>query len=160
MPSSCGWVAKLSWFFSSKPSLPSIKPRRRKTMNRQKLLRYALITFGLVFTVGLLPMTLIFPGSWMWEPRHAEYEQMILAVYAVLGIFLLRAARRPADHASLIAFTAWSSLVHGGVMLVQALVDPSEHANLCGDIPALLLVGALFLWLGPKTGAAAADATS
>lgn len=121
-------------------------------MNRQQLLRYALITFGIVFTIGLLPMTILFPGGWMWEPRQTEYEQMILAIYAVLGIFLLRAAKEPSAHASLISFTAWSSLAHGGVMLAQALVDPAEHANLCGDVPALILVGVLFLWLGPKAG--------
>lgn len=123
-------------------------------MDRQRWLRVALIGFGLVFTLGLLPLTLLLPGGWMWEPRQAEYEQMILAIYAVLGVFLLRAARAPAAHASLISFTAWSSLVHGGVMLVQALRDPSEHANLCGDVPALFLVGALLLWLGPRPPAA------
>jgi len=117
---------------------------------REKYLRIALIVFGLVFLVGLLPMTLIFPDSWMWEPRHAEYEQMILAVYAVLGIFLLKAAKDPSKHRSLIAFTAWSSLVHGALMLVQALQDPTEHANLCGDVPALVAVGVLFLWLAPR----------
>lgn len=54
---------------------------------------------------------------------------------------------------ALIASTAWSSLAHGGVMLAQALGDPTEHANLHGDIPALILVGTLFLWLGPGTPA-------
>ena len=118
-------------------------------MDKQKWLRFALLTFGIVFTVGLLPMTMLFPDSWMWDPRQKEYEQMILAFYAVLGIFLLRAAKRPSAHASLISFAAWSSLVHGGVMLVQALADPTEYPNLYGDVPALILVGALFLWLGP-----------
>lgn len=128
------------------------------SLNQNKWLRIALIVFGLVFTLGLLPMTVLFPGAWMWEPRQSEYEQMILAVYAVLGIFLLRAAREPAAHASLISFTAWSSLAHGAVMLAQAVADPAEHANLHGDIPALFLVGALFLWLGPKPGASAQQA--
>ncbi|NND02990.1 MAG: hypothetical protein HKN91_09400 [Acidimicrobiia bacterium] len=117
---------------------------------RTKYLRIALIVFGLVFLVGLLPMTMLFPGGWMWEPRHSEYEQMILAVYAVLGIFLLRAAKNPSEHKSLIAFAAWSSLAHGVVMLFQALRDPVETPNLYGDIPALIVVGILFLWLAPK----------
>ncbi|MDH3523427.1 MAG: hypothetical protein OES32_07545 [Acidobacteriota bacterium] len=118
--------------------------------SREKYLKLALVVFGIVFLVGLLPMTMLFPGGWMWEPRQSEYEQMILGIYAVLGIFLLLAARSPAQHKSLIAFAAWSSLVHGGIMLVQALRDSSEHANLYGDIPALILVGVIFLWLAPR----------
>ena len=117
---------------------------------QEKALKIALVAVGLIFLVGLLPMTMLFPASWMWEPRHSEYEQMIIAVYAVLGIFLLKAAKQPAEHKSLIDFTAWSSLVHGGVMLVQALRDSTDHANLHGDVPALIAVGLLFLWLGPR----------
>lgn len=120
------------------------------TAAREKALRIALIVFGAIFLVGLLPLTMYLPDSWMWEPRQPEYEQMILVIYAVLGIFLLRAASDPPAHRSLIAFTAWSSLAHGGVMLVQALRDPAEQANLFGDVPALLLVGVVFLWLAPR----------
>ena len=117
---------------------------------RTKFLKIALTVFGIVFTFGLLPMTLLFPGGGMWEPRQPEYEQMILAVYAVLGIFMLRATKNPIEHKSLISFVAWSSLVHGLVMLVQALRDSTEHANLCGDVPALVAVGVLFISLAPR----------
>ena len=65
---------------------------------------------------------------------------MIIGIYATLGIFLVRAARCPADHQSLIWFTVWSSLVHAGIMLVQAIHDPMERGHLIGDIPALCLV--------------------
>jgi hypothetical protein len=41
---------------------------------------------------------------------------------------------------SLIGFTIWSSIVHGRIMLIQALVDETERANLLGDDPALLPV--------------------
>lgn len=40
---------------------------------------------------------------------------MILGVYATLGIFLLLASRNPSANRSLIAFTAWSSLVHAAI---------------------------------------------
>jgi hypothetical protein len=33
-------------------------------------------------------------------------------------------------HASLIWFTIWSSIVHGGIMLIQAIADETERANL------------------------------
>jgi hypothetical protein len=59
---------------------------------------------------------------------------MILGVYSTLGVFLLIAARRPAENRSLIAFTAWSSLVHAGIMTVQALQNTAEHGHLLGDV--------------------------
>jgi hypothetical protein len=110
-------------------------------------LRIALLVVGMIFLVGLLPLTMIWPAGFMWEPRQSEYEQMIIGVYAVLGIFLIRASKNPAQNASLIWFTAWSSLVHGLIMLWQALKDPVEKANMFGDVPALILIGIVLMLL-------------
>jgi hypothetical protein len=110
-------------------------------------LRIALLVVGMIFLVGLLPLTMIWPAGFMWEPRQSEYEQMIIGVYAVLGIFLIRASKDPAQNASLIWFTAWSSLVHGLIMLWQALKDPVEKANMFGDVPALILIGIVLMLL-------------
>jgi hypothetical protein len=109
-------------------------------MNQDKPLRIALLIVGLIFLVGLLPLTMIWPAGFMWEPRQSEYEQMIIGVYAVLGLFLIIASRDPALHRSLIWFTVWSSLIHGLIMLAQALRDPLERPNLMGDVPALILI--------------------
>jgi hypothetical protein len=49
----------------------------------------------------------------------------------------------------LIAFTAWSSLVHAGIMAVQAFQNASERGHLVGDIPALLIVGVALILLAP-----------
>ena len=65
---------------------------------------------------------------------------MILAIYATLGVFLLRAAKAPLKHLSLIWFTVWSSVAHGLVMAVQALRDPTERGHLPGDVAVLLVV--------------------
>ena len=92
----------------------------------------------------------LWPSGWGWEPRQPEYEQMILGVYATLGIFLVLAAKNPLEHRSLISFTIWSSLVHAVVMLVQALRDPAETGHLIGDIPALFLVAIVLWFLLPK----------
>jgi len=127
-----------------------------ETAGHDKTLRIALIAVGLVYLFGLYPMTVIWPDGFMWMPRQAEYEQMILATFAVLGVFLLLASRAPAEHRSLIGFAAWSSLVHGLVMLVQALRDPMERANMYGDIPALILVGVALLVLN-RTSAPRAE---
>jgi hypothetical protein len=82
-------------------------------------------------------------------PNQPEYEQMILGVYATLGIFLLLAARNPSANRSLIAFTAWSSLVHAAIMAVQAFQMAGERGHLFGDVPALVIVGVALLALAP-----------
>lgn len=123
---------------------------------QDKALRIVLIAVGLVYVFGLYPMTILWPDGFMWMPRQAEYEQMILATFAVLGVFLLVASRAPSEHRSLIGFAAWSSLIHGLVMLVQAMRDPTEQPNMFGDIPSLILVGAVLLLLNRKSMASPA----
>jgi hypothetical protein len=99
---------------------------------------------GLIFIFGIYPlMSVMWPSGWRWQPNQPEYEQMILGIYATLGVFLLMASRNPLQHLSLIWFTVWSSLVHAGIMAVQALQAPAEHGHLLGDVPALLIVALL-----------------
>ena len=121
--------------------------------NDQKLkyLKIALYVFGIFFIFGIYTMMMwIWPSGWGWTPRQPEYEQMIIGVYATLGVFLILAAKNPMEHRSLIWFTIWSSIVHGGIMLVQAIVDETERMNLLGDVPALFLVAAIFWYLMPN----------
>lgn len=119
-------------------------------MNRERILRAVLVAVGLIFLFGVYPLMMyLWPSGWRWQPNQPEYEQMILGLYATLGIFLLMAARNPSEHRSLIAFTAWSSLVHGGIMTLQALRSPGEHGHLLGDVPALVIVGVVLIALAP-----------
>jgi hypothetical protein len=118
---------------------------------KQKYLKISLVVFGITFIAGIYVMvTWVWPSGWSWTPRQPEYEQMIMGVYATLGVFLIRAAKDPLANASLIWFTVWSSIVHGGIMLVQAIVDETERANLLGDIPGLFLVAFVLWYLMPK----------
>ena len=124
---------------------------------RLRYLKIALRLFGLFFIFGVYPMIeWIFPEGFGWTPRQHEYEQMIMGVYATLAVFLILAARNPLAHASLIWFAVWSSVVHGGIMLIQAIVDESERMNLAGDIPALFLVAIVLAYLMPRERAARA----
>ena len=66
-------------------------------------------------------------------------------------MFLLIASGNPAKHTSLIWFTVWSSLVHAGVMAVQAFGDPMERGHLIGDVPALIVVAIALAVLTPRT---------
>jgi hypothetical protein len=123
-------------------------------MQQDEKLKYmtvALYAIGVIFIVGVPAMMMwIWPSGWGWTPPQPEYEQMIMGVYATLGVFLILAAKDPLAHASLIWFTVWSSIVHGGIMLVQAIVDETDRANLLGDVPALFLVAIVLWYLMPK----------
>lgn len=122
-------------------------------------LRVALIVVGLAFAVGIYPLTILWPSGWAWHTGGPSmYLQMILGVYATLGVFLLLAARRPLANVSLIWFTVWSSLVHGGIMAAQALMYPEHRGHLYGDVPALLLFAVVLavLTLKAEKGAALA----
>jgi hypothetical protein len=98
----------------------------------------------------LYPLMRLWPSGWAWSPSQHEYELMMAGIYATLGVFLLIAARKPEAHTSLIWFTVWSSVVHGGIMAVQALVDSTEHGHLVGDVPALFIIAAALAALTPR----------
>ena len=118
---------------------------------RVRALRVVLIAVGLIFIVGVYPLMMAWwPSGWRWNPNQPEYEQMILGVYATLGVFLLIASRDPLKNRSLIWFTVWSSLVHGGIMAMQALKMPVEHGHLLGDVPALIVVAVVLAILTPR----------
>ncbi len=114
-------------------------------------LRVALVVIGIVFIFGIYPLTILWPSGWTWHMSgHSTYLQMILGIYATLGVFLLLAVRNPLKHLSLIWFTVWSSFVHGGIMAVQSLVYPEHRGHLLGDVPALLLIAVVLTLLTPR----------
>jgi hypothetical protein len=81
---------------------------------------------------------------------------MIIGIYATLGVFLLIASRNPEAHKSIIWFTVWSSVVHGGIMAVQSLTDTAERGHLMGDVPALFLIAIILAVLMPRAAQARA----
>jgi len=74
---------------------------------RAKHLQVALIVFGLIFLLGVYPLTVLWPAGWAWHHGRSEYLEMIIAIYATLGVFLLFASRNPERHVS---------LAHGGAI--------------------------------------------
>ncbi|MFN8490685.1 MAG: DUF6632 domain-containing protein [Caldilineaceae bacterium] len=120
-------------------------------MNTQlRYLRIALVAVGLIFTLAIYPLTILWPDGWIWHTGHSDYIWMILGVYATLGIFLLLAARDPQEHTSLIWFTVWSSVVHAVVMAAEAIWQPMHMGHLLGDVPALLIVAVVLAVLMPR----------
>ena len=118
--------------------------------DRLKYLQFALRTFAVVFVFGVYPLTVLWPSGWSWHAGQSEYLQMIIAIYATVGVFLWLAARNPSRHVSLISFTIWSSIVHGATMAVQSIANAQHFGHLYGDVPALFLVAAVLSWLSPR----------
>jgi hypothetical protein len=118
---------------------------------KERLLKISLVAFGVIFML-VYPVGLVWPAGWVWHAGQGEYYlQMICAVYAVLGIFLIMAARDPQRNRSLIAFTVWSSAAHAAVMAVQAMTDGHEMGHMLGDVPALFLVAIVLGYLSFET---------
>ncbi|HXJ85711.1 MAG TPA: DUF6632 domain-containing protein [Candidatus Binatia bacterium] len=111
-------------------------------MTRKRILQVVLGIVGSLFLIGIYALT-------QWNKQHV-FDQMLGSVYATLGVFLLLAIRNPSAHCSLIAFTAWSSLVHGGVMAVQAIENLIPRADLLRAVLPLVLVGVLLIVLAPE----------
>lgn len=109
-------------------------------MIRERALKAVLVLIGLLFTAAVYPVV----GMRLDD----QALRMMLSVYATLGIFLLLAARNPAEHRSLIAFTAWSSFAHAGLMAVQVynnLIARSEGVG----VLVLAVVGVVLIALAP-----------
>jgi hypothetical protein len=119
-------------------------------IDRSKPLRIALLVFGSICLFGFYPLTVLWPAGWAWHHGRSEYLEMIIGLYATLGVFLLMASRHPQRHLSLIAFTIWSSIVHGTVMAAQAVANPAHVDHLIGDVPALFIVALVLGWLCPR----------
>ena len=117
-------------------------------------LRVALVVVGVIFVIGIYPLTIIWPSGWAWHTGQSHYLQMILGIYATLGVFLLLAVRNPLANLSLIWFTVWSSIVHGGIMAVQAATNSQHRGHLWGDVPALFVVAIILALLTPRGAAA------
>jgi hypothetical protein len=133
-----------------------MEERKMSDANRRLYLRIALIVFGLTFILGIYPLGIVWASGWAWGQGHSHYLMMIIGIYATLGVFLLIASRNPEAHKSIIWFTVWSSVVHGGIMAVQSLTDTAERGHLMGDVPALFLIAIILAVLMPRTAQARA----
>src|SRR3954466_1825754 len=110
---------------------------------RLQALKVVLVVVGIISIVGVYPLMIVWPSGWAWHQGYSDYPLMIVGIYATLGVFLLRAARAPLEHLSLIWFTVWSSVVHGAIMTWQSLAHAGHRGHLLGDVPALFILAAL-----------------
>jgi len=109
-------------------------------MRGERALKVVLVVVGLLFVAGVYPL-LMFVRQ---EPALA----MMLSLYVTLGIFLLLAAGNPSANRSLIAFTAWSSFAHAGLMVVQAFRNFIPRTELLG-VALFVVIGVTLIVLAP-----------
>lgn len=118
---------------------------------REKALSVVMVAVGVIFIFGIYTLGLVWPSGWVWhEGGQSNYLQMIIGVYATLGVFLILGARNPREARPIIWFTVWSSVVHGAIMGVQAMNGAHDHGHLIGDVPALLIVAVALAVLAPR----------
>ena len=106
----------------------------------ERALKIVLVLVGLLFLAAVYPL---------WRLQLDPSEQMLGGVYAALGVFLLLALRNLSANRSLIAFTAWSSLVHAAIMAVQAFHNVIPRADLLHAVLPLAIVGVALVVLAP-----------
>ena len=119
-------------------------------MKRERLTQIVLVIVGLLNLpqIYLLFMDL-WHSSWILEGKP-EVGPMFLSFFIPVGVFLLLAARRPAEHRSLIALVAWWNIAHGVVMGIQTVEDrihgvPRDFT----DVVVVIAIGGVLLALLP-----------
>ncbi len=123
-------------------------------MNREIALKIVLALVGLLFVVMVWPLVLFL--------REEPALSMMMSLYVTLGVFLLLAIRNPSGSRSVIAFTAWSSLVHAVVMGTQAARGMVDRGELIG-VAVLALIGIALIALAPakqRSGGVATESAS
>ena len=66
---------------------------------RLKYSKITLVFTGAFCAVGVYTLTILWPSGWAWHAEgHSLYLQMIMGIYATLGVFLIIAARNPLEH--------------------------------------------------------------
>ena len=107
--------------------------------------------------VGLFYLALLYPlysdlwhSHWLLEVNNNECEPMFLSLFVGLGFFLLLTVRNPSAHRSLIAFAAWSALLHGSVMTIQTVEAWSHgiHRDY-KDVVIAFVIGVVLLAITP-----------
>jgi hypothetical protein len=94
-------------------------------------------------------------------PRDASLVWLALATACrdTLGIYLLLTVRKPSAHRSLIAFTAWSSVLHATVMAVQTMRGAIPRIDLLRAVLPMFVIGVALIVLAPVKQPEASAAT-
>jgi hypothetical protein len=119
-------------------------------VKRKRLTQIVLVIVGLLNLAQIYFLFMdLWHSAWLLEGKN-ECGPMFLSFFIPVGVFLLIAARRPSEHRSMIALTAWWNISHGGVMAIQT-VEARMHGvpRSFSDVIAVLLIGVVLLAVLP-----------
>jgi hypothetical protein len=110
----------------------------------------SLLLFGSLFLLTVIDAPIMQEGGALrllrWDVLSKHVELMLEGIYIVWAIFMLLAARKPLAYLSFINFTLWANLVHGLIMIPQAMMLEGFMYKMFSDV-AYCLVLAAGLWL-------------
>ena len=114
----------------------------------QRFLPTAMRLYGLCFALAPASFYWI-PAAGRWEPFNVSYERMFTALFFAWGLCLFWAAEAPAENRAIVRFSALQGILHGGVMLYDAIALPGHLSHLAGDVLLHLSAG-IILGLGGR----------
>lgn len=122
-----------------------------------KITSLLLRVYGLGLVVGMPTLFFLWPPGFQWGSHPESYHDplspyvfMLGCMYVSLGIILLRSAKQPEKHTSIIDYTIISSILHGALMVVQSFIESHEFWHLAGDVPLLFLMAITLIIWHPK----------
>ena len=128
-------------------------------MKRERTLQVVLVVVGLLYSFwGYLLFDSLWHSNWLNGHGltsihgHNDVMPMFLSLNTVLGVFLLLAVKHPAEHRSVIAYGAWSSLAHAFTMTIQsaeAWAHGMHRKDSPQDIVIFVVIGVALLVLLP-----------
>ncbi len=125
------------------------------------------VTQIVLVIVGLFNLAMIYflyldlrHSSWLLEQNN-ECEPMFLSFFIPVGVFLLLAARRPAEYRSMLALAAWWNICHAAVMAIQSMEARMHgvHREFT-DVVLFAVIGAVLLALLPAKREAMASSVA
>ncbi len=118
---------------------------RRSIKWRERALRVVLLFVGLFFSAAIIPLI-----GGLRDPAGSDTgDTMMMSLYATLGVFLLIAVRRPAEHRGIIAFAGWANIAHAVTMSIQALEIPPHHSDFLIGSALIAVIAVVLLVLMP-----------
>lgn len=122
----------------------------------------SILIFGTIFVGYAVQLPAFAYGGalhWLvWDDLPGHVALMLASIYLTWAVYVLLAARKPAEYRSFLDFTMWANLVHGLVMIPGAFEHP-YHSKLFTDIPWILLLSLAIFVLRPRS-ARQAEVTS